>query len=143
LVRTGDREDGQAQLREFQSVEAEFLDLEHEDREVDAITRSAIALFHGGDPDGAIDSLQAGIVTYPNAGRLRMNLATIESRLGQTEAAIASYEQMIALGVGPQFLVHRNLAEQYAAIGDDEAAQRHREIYRRTRESELIVYLPE
>ncbi len=143
LVRQGRRDEGMEQLREFQSVETEFLDLEHENREVDAIGLAAIAALRDGNPEEAVESLIEGIRLYPDAGRLYMNMAMVQNRMGEHRAAIETYERMLDSGIGRTFLVHRNLAGEYDALGNVEASQRHRQIYLETRDAELIVYAPE
>jgi len=143
LIRLGERDAGQEQLREFQDREAATRDREQEDREVDAISFRAVGLLRDGEGDVALQALREGIATYPSAGRLYMNLAMVESRLGRHTEAIATYERMIDLGVGRPFLVHRNLAEEYSAIGDAESSANHRDTYVERRQSELILYQPE
>ena len=68
-----------------------------------------------------------------------MNLATVRSQLGRHDAAVETLESMLKLGVGRRFLVHKNLADEYAVLGDMEASRHHRKIYLDTRESELIA----
>ncbi len=143
LVRLGRIEDGQERLREFQNVESEFRDIEHRIREVDATSVAAIGALRAGDGVAAVNYLEKAIALFPDAGRLHMNLAMVLSRLGRPEAAVGTYEQMLELAVGRRFLVHKNLAEEYAALGDLEASERHRAVYLATRDDELIVYAPE
>ena len=143
LVRQGRVGDGQERLGEFQGVETGFRDIEHQNREVDATSLAAIGALRAGDGGAAVDYLEEGIALFPDAGRLHMNLAMVQSRLGRREAAVETYERMLELGVGRRFLIHRNLTEEYAALGDLEASERHRAVYLETREDELIVYAPE
>ncbi len=143
LVRLGRVGDGQEQLRKFQEVETGFRDIEHQNREVDATSLAAIGALRAGDGGAAVNYLEEGIALFPDAGRLHMNLAMVQIRLGRREVAVETYERMLELGVGRRFLIHRNLAEEYAALGDLEASERHRAVYLETREDELIVYAPE
>ena len=143
LVRQGRVGDGQERLGEFQGVETGFRDIEHQNREVDATSLAAIGALRAGGGGAAVDYLEEGIALFPDAGRLHMNLAMVQSRLGRRQAAVETYERMLELGVGRRFLIHRNLAEEYAALGDLEASERHRAVYLETREDELIVYAPE
>ena len=91
-----------------------------------------------------IDLDEAGAATEnpedPEADRLYMNLAMVQNRMREHRAAIDTYERMLEIGIGRTFLVHRNLAAEYDALGNVEASQRHRQIYLETRDAELIVY---
>jgi hypothetical protein len=69
-----------------------------------------------------------------------MNLAMVQIRLGRHESAISTLESMLGLGTGRRFLVHKNLADEYAVLGNTEASRRHRRIYLDTREAELSAY---
>jgi hypothetical protein len=46
---------------------------------------------------------------------------------------------MLERGIGRRFLIHKNLADEYEAVGNTQAGQRHRKIYLDTREAELRV----
>jgi tetratricopeptide (TPR) repeat protein len=143
LLRMGQRDEGQKHLQEFAQVESGFRDEEHRKREIDAISVAAIGSWRQGNSDTAIQKLTQGIAAYPDAGRLHMNLGMIHSRLGQHEAAVKTLESMLESGIGRRFLVHKNLADEYEILGNTEASRRHQQIYRETREAELIVYAPE
>ena len=143
LVRLGRVGDGQERLGEFQEVETGFRDIEHQNREVDATSLAAIGALRAGEGGAAVSYLEEAIALFPDAGRLHMNLAMVQSRLDRPEAAVETYKRMLELGVGRRFLIHRNLAEEYAALGDLEASERHLAIYLETRQDELIVYAPE
>ena len=80
---------------------------------------------------------------YPDAGRLHMNLAMIQSRLGRQQMAIETLESMLERGIGRPFLIHKKLADEYQVVGNLEASRRHRKIYLDTREAELLVNAPE
>ncbi len=143
LVRLDRIAEGRERLREFREAETAIRAIEHRNREVDATSLAAITALRAGDGAAAVDYLEEAIAEFPDAGRLYMNLAMVHSRLGQRTEAIETYERMLELGVGRRFLVHMNLAEEYAALGDSEASERHRAVYLETREDELIVYAPE
>ena len=143
LVRMGQRDEGQGHLREFARIDAAFREVEHENREVDAISIAAIGALRQGDADAAMETLRDGIELFPNAGRLHMNLGMVQNRLGQHQMAVGTFEAMLELEIGRRFLIHKNLAEEYLTLGDLEASTRHRDIYLDTREAELIVYAPE
>jgi tetratricopeptide (TPR) repeat protein len=143
LVRMGRREEGQKRLQEFAQVEAGFREVEHRNRETEAISVAAIRALREGDSAGAIQQLTKGVTTYPDVGRLNMNLALVQSRAGQHQNAVKTLESMLERGIGRRFLIHKNLSDEYKTLGDLEAGRRHRQIYLDTREAELIVYGPE
>jgi tetratricopeptide (TPR) repeat protein len=143
LIRMGEREEGQKRLQEFAQVESGFRDVEHRKREIDAISIAAIGAWRQGNSDTAIQKLIQGVAAYPDTGRLHMNLAMIQSRLGQHEMAVKTLESMLERGIGRRFLIHKNLADEYETLGNTEASRSHRQIYLETRETELIVYAPE
>ena len=139
LVRMGRREQGEEHLREFARVEAGFLDAEQRNREITAISIRAAGALREGNGNSALEQLAQGITRFPDADRLRLNLATVQSRLGRHELAIETLESMLKLGVGSRFLIHKNLAAEYEIMGDMQASRRHRKIYLDTREAELVV----
>jgi tetratricopeptide (TPR) repeat protein len=139
LVRLGRREQGQERLQEFARVEAGFQDAKSREREIASINTAAIAALRDGDGNAAIKHLSEGIMRFPDAARLHMNLALVESRMGRHEKAVEILESMLEHGRGRSFLIHRNLAEEYEMVGNPAASHRHRDIYLETRESELIL----
>jgi tetratricopeptide (TPR) repeat protein len=143
MIRMGRLEQGQERLREFARVEAGFLDAKARNREADAINIAAIAALRDGDGDAAIQHLTQGITKYPDAGRLHMNLAIVQSRLGRPQMAIQILESMLDRGIGRRFLIHKKLSDEYLVLGNMEASGRHRKIYLDTREAELLVNAPE
>jgi tetratricopeptide (TPR) repeat protein len=139
LVRMGRREQGQERLKEFARVEADFLAAKGRDREIDAINIAAIGALREADGNAALKRLADGIMQYPDAGRLQMNLAMVQSRLGRHQMAIETLESMLERGIGRRFLIHKNLGDEYEILGNTEASRRHRKIYLDTREAELMV----
>ena len=139
----GRSEEGQKRLREFAQVEAGLGEIEHRNREITATSAAAIGALRKGDGRAAIDQLTEGIALYPNADRLHMILAMVQSRLGQHQLAVETLESMLKLGIGRRFLIHKNLADEYKILGNEEAGRLHRKIYLETREAELIVCAPE
>jgi tetratricopeptide (TPR) repeat protein len=139
LVRTGRRNEGQERLQEHARVEEGFRNVKDRNREISAISAAAIEALHAGDADAAIKRLSEGLMRYPDAGPLQMNLAMVQSRLGRRQTAVEILLSMLEHGIGRRFLIHMNLADEYDSLGDAEASRRHRKIYRDTLESELIV----
>jgi tetratricopeptide (TPR) repeat protein len=139
LIRMDRREEGQARLREFAQLEADSQEVERRYREIDAISLAAIRTLREGDGEGAIEQLQQGIRSYPDSSRLHMNLAMVFSRVGRRRNAVETLESMLQRSNRGRFLIHKILAEEYAALGDAEAGRRHRQIYLDTREAEFFA----
>ena len=140
LVRMGRRTEGEARLREFAKVEAGSQEVERRYRDIDAISVAAIRMLQEGDGNGAVQRLIQGILTYPDSSRLYMNLALVMSRLNQHQKAVETLESMLQRTKERRFLIHKNLADEYAFLGATEASQRHRQIYLDTREAEFPGY---
>jgi tetratricopeptide (TPR) repeat protein len=139
LIRMGRREEGQARLQEFAKSESSIQEVERRFVEVDAISLAAIRTLRSGDGNGAIQQLIQGIASYPGSSRLHMNLAMVLSRLGQHQRAIETLESMLSRTKDQRFLIHKQLADEYKILGEEEASRRHRQIYLDTREAEFIV----
>jgi tetratricopeptide (TPR) repeat protein len=60
------------------------------------------------------------IESYPNAPANYLNLAPAQSKLGRHQAAIDTLKKMVSLGMD-SFLVYRNLAVEYRAVGNLDA----------------------
>jgi predicted Zn-dependent protease len=138
LIRTGRNEEGQARLREFAKAESNRQEVERRYRDIDAISVAAIRALREGDGDGAIQQLNQGIGSYPSSSRLHMNLAMVLSRVGRRQTAVETLESMLKRTNEGRFLIHKNLADEYKILGDEEASRRHRQIYLDTREAEFF-----
>jgi tetratricopeptide (TPR) repeat protein len=142
LIRKSRREEGEARLREFAKVESDRRDVERRYREIDAISLAAIRALRNGNGDAAIEQLNQGIASYPSSSRLHMSLAMVLSRVGQHQRAVETLESMLQRTKDQRFLIHKNLADEYKTLGDEEASRRHRQVYLDTREAEFFRYAP-
>jgi tetratricopeptide (TPR) repeat protein len=138
LIRMGRREEGQARLREFATVEARSHEVERRFTQIDAISLAAIRALREGNGNGAIQQLIQGIMSYPDSSRLHLNLAMVLSRVGQHQAAVDALESMLQRTKDRRFLIHKHLADEYRILGDAEASRRHSQIYRNTMEAEFL-----
>jgi tetratricopeptide (TPR) repeat protein len=143
LVVDGRTEEGQAQIQEYQQIDADLRAEETRTRNIDAVANRALEAFRNGDPETAAGLLEEGIRSYPAAERLHMASGIILGRAGRHQEAVDRFEAMLAGGVGRPFLVHLQLSEQYAALGDIESSRRHGAAYEQRRESEIVVVAPE
>jgi len=142
LIRKSRREEGEPRLREFAKVESDRRDVERRYREIDAISLAAIRALSSGNGDAAIEQLNQGIASYPSSSRLHMSLAMVLSRVGQHQRAVETLESMLQRTKDQRFLIHKNLADEYKILGDEEASRRHRQVYLDTREAEFFRYAP-
>lgn len=138
-IRLGRREEGQERLQEFARVEAGFAAAKARERAITSISAAAIESLRAANNGAAIETLTEGITHYPDASRLHMNLAMVQIRSDRHQAAVDTMESMLERGIGRPFLIHKNLADEYAILGNAEASRRHRRIYLESREAELIV----
>jgi tetratricopeptide (TPR) repeat protein len=69
------------------------------------------------------------IESYPDAPAHYLNLGTAQSKLGRHKAAVDTFQKMLSLGMADNFLVYRNLAQEYQLLGDMEARRRHEVVY--------------
>ena len=140
LIRSGRRGEGQARLREFAKADSDLQDVERRYRDIDAISVAAIRTLREGKGNEAIQQLNRGIASHPSSSRLYMNLSMVLSRVGQHQRAVETLESMLTRTNEGRFLIHKNLAEEYKALGDVEASRRHRQIYLDTMEAEFLRY---
>jgi hypothetical protein len=52
----------------------------------------------------------------------------VQSKLGRHQDAAGTFEKMLRLGTGDNFLVHWNLAQEYKLLGNTEGS-RHQVLY--------------
>jgi len=138
LVRVGRREEGQSRLQEFSKVDASTKEVERRYTDIDAISLDAIRELREGSGDGAVQRFVQGIVSYPDSSRLLVNLAMVLSRMGEHQKAVEVLESMLRRTKESRFLIHKHLADEYILLGDREASESQRRIYRETVESEFL-----
>ncbi len=79
-----------------------------------------------GQSEEAIQGLRDGIRSYPDSASLYLNLGMMQSSLGKHRDALKTFQAMIDLGFGNNFLVHLNLSREYELLGDTHGSQQHR-----------------
>jgi tetratricopeptide (TPR) repeat protein len=137
LVRMGEADEGRQDLQEFARLERETQDTDHQLREAEAINSDAVAAIVAGDSETGIDLFRRGIESYPENRPLRVNLGLAHLGLGQYREAAEVFENVVDLEISDHYLVHKNLAQVYEALGEVEAARQHQTTYREKRDREL------
>ncbi len=122
LVRSGRGEAGQEVLQEYRRKEAQQQAAAAAAKEVEEIVRAvSAALIDNRLPD-ALELLRDGTRRHPEAATLYLKQGLIQGRLGLHDEAIETFETMGKLHLD-DFLVHRNLAGEYEAVGNAGARQ--------------------
>lgn len=124
LMLTGETEEGTAESTRYLELETERKQRGARSSEARSRSREGLGLLGQGDFAGAERVFQAAVETYPDFGELYMALGEIQIRTGQSQAAISTFQKMIAAGLG-DFVVHKSLSEAYARVGEMPASQEH------------------
>jgi tetratricopeptide (TPR) repeat protein len=122
LLRMDRRQEGERELELSRKLEAEARSERDRSREIIVLNRGAATKLLEGHPEEAIEMFLKIIESYPHAPAHYMNLGTAQSKLGRHQAAIDTFKKMVSLGMD-NFLVYRNLAEEYRVLGDLEASR--------------------
>lgn len=129
LIQTGQRDEGQSELRAYQTVQAEEQAAEDRARDVYVLNRDAADKLVDGQSEEALRLFREGIESHPGEAAFHFNLAVAQSRLGEHEAAVQTLENMIDMEVGDDFLARRSLAGEYEMLGNLDASEQHLAAY--------------
>jgi tetratricopeptide (TPR) repeat protein len=129
LVRLGETEKAEKELQQYRKLEAEARSAIDRSRNMVVLNRGAAAKLLEGRPEEAVEMFLKVIQSYPEEQAHYLNLGTVQSKLGQHKAAVETFQKMLSLGMSDNFLVYRNLAEEYEILGDMEGSRRHRVVY--------------
>lgn len=72
-------------------------DLSSEERDHEALLADALARYHGGDIDGAIERVRGALTTDPASSRLHFTLANLLQRASRWAEAVDEYESVVEL----------------------------------------------
>lgn len=129
LIRMGESEEGQKELQEYEKLERDAQAETNQGREIVVTNRGAAAHLMNGRAEEAIAMFRKGIEAHPKAAGIYVNLGLAQSRLGRHRDAVKTFETVIDLGFGDNFLVHRSLSREYELLGDTKASLRHQVLY--------------
>jgi tetratricopeptide (TPR) repeat protein len=128
LVRLGEKENAEKELELYRKLEADARSEIDRSRNMVVLNRGAAAKLLEGRPEEAFEMFLKVIQSYPDEPAHYLNLGTAQSKLGQHKAAVETFQKMLSLGAD-NFLVYRNLAEEYELLGDMEGSRRYRVVY--------------
>ncbi|MBI2150373.1 MAG: tetratricopeptide repeat protein [Acidobacteria bacterium] len=137
LVRLGRGREGQRDLEQYRKLQAEAETETHRRRERQTFKTTGMFRLLGGQFEEAIAVFKEGVAAYPDVAELYFNLGLAQSQSGKHRAAIETFQELLGRGIATDILVHRYLAQEYLAVGEVEAAERHQAIYVKKREAEL------
>jgi tetratricopeptide (TPR) repeat protein len=137
LLRSGRREEGEAELERFAKLEASERDEGVRGRTIPVTLHTAFARLEEQQGEAAIQALREAIRAYPDSASLQLNLGILQSRLGMHPEAIKTFQGMVDQGFQDSFLVHLNLSREHAVLGDRKASQFHRLMYLKNYEAFL------
>ena len=129
LVRTGEKENAEKELELYRKLEAETRSDIDRSRDIIVLNRGAAAKLLEGRTEEAVGLFLKAIETYPDSPAHYLNLGTAQSKLGRHKDAVETFQKMLNLGMTDNFMVYRNLSQEYELLGDMEASRRHRVVY--------------
>jgi tetratricopeptide (TPR) repeat protein len=124
LVRM-DAQESERQLEIYRKLEAEARAKTDRGRNIVVMNRQAAAK----TAEEAIAMFAQAIETFPDSPAAYLNLAIVQSRLGQHMTAVTTLQKLLTGNISDSFLVSWNLAQVYQHLGDKEASLRHRVVY--------------
>ncbi len=125
LIRAGDAARGQKALQEYEATEEAALAEEKQRREILELNRSAVAKLIEGQHEQAIGLFRKALDSHPGREdeiRILLNLGLAQAKLGLHREAVETFQSMIDRGID-DFLIHRNLAVEYALLGDPRSVE--------------------
>jgi predicted Zn-dependent protease len=122
------KEDADRELELFRKLETETRAESDRNREIIVLNSGAAARLVEGHPEEATEMFLKIIDSYPDAPAHYLNLGIAQSKFGQHQAAADTFQKMLSRGMD-NFLVSRNLAQEYKLLGDLEASRRHEVVY--------------
>lgn len=128
LLRSGRTEEGRNALEAYREKEQELERARSGEKEIAEASRNVSALLEENRLGDAVASLEKSIRRHPEAAMLHLKQGLIQSRMGEHKEAVVTFESMAGLHLD-DFLVHRNLAREYALLGDSASSQRQRVLY--------------
>ena len=128
LVRM-DAQESERELEVYRKLEAEARTETDRGRNIVVVNREAAAKLLEGHAEEAIEIFVKAIETFPDSATAYLNLGIAQSKLGQHEAAVETFQKLLTRNISDSFMVSWNLAKEYQHLGDSDASLRHRVVY--------------
>jgi tetratricopeptide (TPR) repeat protein len=128
FVRMDRKDEAEKELALYRKLEADTRTATDRSRTIEVLNRGAAAMWLEGRRDEAVAAFLKLTETYPDAPAIYLNLGWVQSKLGRHQDAAGTFEKMLRLGTGDNFLVHWNLAQEYKLLGNTEGS-RHQVLY--------------
>ena len=135
LLRMGNTEDGTAEMRVFQRLQAEDAAARARAFELGRLRREANVSLAAGDYANAVALLQRALVAEPTSATSHLDLGVALLESGQAAAAIERLTTAAALNAPLD--VHRHLARAYAALGQKDESQKEQALYERLKRESI------
>lgn len=128
LIRGGNEREGRTVLQDYQQRESEQRIAASRLNAIAELEKDCSAMLSEGRVREAMAMLSEGIRKYPLNARLYLKLGLMQSRLRLHGEAAETFESMIRMQLD-DFLVHRQLAREYAQLGNKEGGRQQRVLY--------------
>jgi len=122
-------QDSERQLEVSRKLEAEARSETDRGRNIVIVNREAAAKLLEARAEQAIEMFVKAIETFPDSPTAYLNLGIVQSKLGQHQVAVETFQKLLTRNISDSFLVSWHLAQEYRHLGDTEASQRHRVVY--------------
>jgi tetratricopeptide (TPR) repeat protein len=135
LVRLGKMDEGKRELEVVAKLQAEALDEEHRSYELNQLKLEGSLRFNEGKYEEAASLWRRVVDRQPDVASNYASLGQALAKGAHHEAAIESFER--ALGLGAELELHNSIAAEHEKLGQNEAAERERALYRQLRQEQL------
>jgi tetratricopeptide (TPR) repeat protein len=135
LVRLGKMDEGRRELEVVGKLQAEALEEEHRSYELNQLKIEGSLRFNESKYEEAALLWKQVVDRQPEVPANNASLAQALAKGGHHEAAIESFQRALELGAGLE--LHHSIAEEHEKLGNSEAAERERALYRQLRQEQL------
>jgi tetratricopeptide (TPR) repeat protein len=134
-MRLGKTDEGKQELEVFQRLQTEAAAARSRQTELDGIRGDAVVSFANRDYEKAIALLRKALQLEPESAASHLDLGSALAKAGQHPEAIERFKSAVILN--GDVVVHRKLAESYAALGQLEESRREQALYERLKQESL------
>jgi tetratricopeptide (TPR) repeat protein len=135
LMRLGKTDEGKQELEVFQRLQTEAAAARSRQIELDGIRGDAVVSFANRDYEKAIALLRKALQLEPESAASHLDLGSALAKAAQHSEAIERFKSAVTLNA--DLVVHRRLAESYAALGQLDESRREQALYERLKQESL------